>query len=76
MLIEITCPIFRCAEDEQIFFSRLYDFPNVVSVAIKPSCVYLTLADTANKTVVGDLKNICNMWGATFKPLTNDRSCS
>jgi len=71
MLIEIASPIFKCAEDENIFYSRLYGLPNFNSAVSKGSNVHLTLADTFSDAVFEELQIICDVWGATFKVVKN-----
>lgn len=69
MLIEISGPVFRCEEDEKVFFSRLYGMPNYDSVIGKGLNLYLTLTENSKETVIEELQAICNMWGTTFKVL-------
>jgi len=69
MIIEIPGPVFKCDEDENIFFSRLYAMPGFNGVTGKGLNLYLTLTDHAQETVIDELQEICNMWGTTFKVL-------
>ena len=69
MLIEISVPVFKCEEDENVFFSRLYELPNYDSVIGKGLNLYLRLTENPNETVIEELQVICNMWGTTFRVL-------
>jgi len=71
MLIEIASPIFKCEEDENIFFSRLYGLPNFNSAISKGLNVHLTLADTSNDAAFEELQIICDVWGTAFKVVKN-----
>jgi hypothetical protein len=66
MLIKIAGPIFRCDEDETIFFSRLYEIPGFDNVRGQGLCPYLNLADTYQESALKELQSICNMWGTSF----------
>jgi hypothetical protein len=66
MLIKIAGPIFRCDEDETIFFSRLYEIPGFDNVRGQGLCLYLNLADTYQESALKELQSICNMWGTSF----------
>lgn len=69
MLIEIPGPVFKCEEDENIFFSRLSEIPGFDSVNGKGLNLYLTLAENPDESILEALQEICNMWGTTFKVL-------
>lgn len=66
MLIEIAGPIFRCEDDEAIFFSRLSELPGFDSVRRQGLSLYLSLADAYRESALNELQSICNMWGASF----------
>ena len=69
MLIEIPGPVFKCKDDENIFFSRLSEIPGFDSATGKGENLYLTLSENTGETVLAELQEICNMWGTTFKVL-------
>ena len=69
MLIEISVPVFKCEEDENVFFSRLYELPNYDSVLGKGLNLYLRLTENPKEAVIEELQVICNMWGTTFRVL-------
>jgi len=72
MLIEIASPIFKCAEDENIFFLRLYKLPDFDGVINKGRKVSLTLTDIFNDAAFEELQIICDIWDTSFNVLKND----
>lgn len=70
MIIEITAPVCKCAEDETIFFSRLRGIPGYDNVVGKGLNLYLTLEIASEKEVIDALQDICNMWNTTFKVIS------
>ena len=69
MLFEIVGPVFKCADDEGIFFSRLYELPGYENVIGKGRNLYLNFSANPNEAVLHQLKEICNNWHTTFKPV-------
>lgn len=72
MLIEIMGAIFKCEEDKNIFFSRLYELPNYDRVITKGLTVHLSLKDTANDNALEEIQTICDIWGCVLNVLEND----
>ncbi len=72
MYIEIAGLIFKCAEDENIFMSRLYELQSIDSVVSKGANVYLTLNNLFNDAVLEEVQIICDIWGSTFKFIKDD----
>ena len=71
-VVAIAGPVFRCAEDEHVFLSRLRGLTGVVGVVGRDGGFYLTLAGKPHATMANELREICNMWHATFK-IVNER---
>lgn len=69
MLIEIAGPIFKCEEDKNVFFSRLYGLPSFDSVMSQGVGLLLTLNDNSTDELIDRINEICNMWGTAFKVL-------
>ncbi|WP_067986984.1 hypothetical protein [Neptuniibacter pectenicola] len=80
MLIEISAPVFKCEEDENIFFLRIQGLPNYKHVAIHESCLQVTLLEpvvassvqgnVASVSAMNELQEICDIWGTRFRILT------
>ncbi|KXJ50412.1 MAG: hypothetical protein AXW15_05335 [Neptuniibacter sp. Phe_28] len=80
MLIEISAPVFKCEEDENIFFLRIQGLPNYKHVAIHESCLQVTLLEpvvvssvqgnAASVSAMDELQEICDIWGTRFRILT------
>jgi hypothetical protein len=69
MKIEISGPFFKCEEDENIFFSRLYSLPGYDSVVGKGSYLYLTLKHDSKNQALNQVQEICDFWNTTYKVL-------
>lgn len=69
MIIEITGPVFRCKEDENIFLSRLYELPYFINLINKGVNLHLTLKECTKEEVMDAVQLVCDMWGTTFKVL-------
>ncbi|MAT94222.1 MAG: hypothetical protein CME59_16695 [Halioglobus sp.] len=69
MQFEITRPVFRCAEDEQIFLGRLQALPGLESVAGNDTHILLRLAPGAEAVVVAQLSEICALWHTRYAPV-------
>jgi len=75
MQIEIEYPIFKCADDEAIFFSRLAEVPGYEQVVGKTvgntvgknRQLYLTVKDGVEPEVTQELQSICDCWHTTFR---------
>ncbi|MCB1637148.1 MAG: hypothetical protein KDI51_21360, partial [Xanthomonadales bacterium] len=52
MLFEIVGPVFKCADDEGIFFSRLYELPGYENVIGKGRNLYLNFSANPNEAVL------------------------
>lgn len=74
MLIEITAPIFKCKDDENIFFSRLQDLKNIASVTNKIKdkvlVLHVTLSPSSQGYNIEKLQEICDIWGTNFTVIT------
>jgi hypothetical protein len=70
MLIEIAGPVFKCEDDKNIFFSRLYEMPNFEGVVGLGTSFHLTLTDIPGETVMVELQTVCDMWGTNFTVLS------
>lgn len=66
MVIEITGPIFKCVEDENIFFERIYALPGYEAVVGRDRNLYLTIKNWSGKEVAEELQEICNIWNISF----------
>jgi len=71
MIIEIAAPIFKCKADQNIFFSRLHELTSFNKVIGKGINVYLTLTNPPEQDDFEILEEICNIWGTTFKVISN-----
>ena len=69
MLVKIVVPVFRCKEDENIFFSRLYDLSGFDQIISKGGQLYLTLVDVDEEETEAEIQEICAVWGAVFEVL-------
>lgn len=67
--VEIVGPVFKCAEDENIFFSRLYDLKGYVNVVGKGLNLYLKFESEFTRECLTELQEICDIWNTTFKSL-------
>ncbi|MAY03200.1 MAG: hypothetical protein CMQ38_09535 [Gammaproteobacteria bacterium] len=67
MLIKISSPVFKCADDENIFFSRLAALPGYSHVIQKGPELQLYLKDELDSKASKTLQEICDTWGATYK---------
>jgi hypothetical protein len=67
MKIEILAPVFKCAEDESIFFSRLYSLPGYDSVVGKDRILYLILEDGSANVAINEVQEICDIWNTTYR---------
>ncbi len=70
--IEISGLIFKCAADESIFISRLYELHGIDNVVSKGVNVHLALSNTFNEAAFKELQIICDIWGSTFKVINNE----
>ncbi|TNC83163.1 MAG: hypothetical protein C9356_01590 [Oleiphilus sp.] len=69
MKIEIKSPFFKCEEDENVFFTRLYALPGFESVMGNGGSVYLILKNGSESVVVKQVQDICDFWNTKFKVL-------
>lgn len=69
MKIEILRPIFKCEEDENIFFSRLYSLPGYDTVVGKGRSLYLTLKNGSENATVNKVQETCDIWNTTYRVL-------
>ncbi len=67
--VEIVGPVFKCEEDENIFFSRLYALQGYVNVVGKGLNLYLKLKTEFAQECLVELEEICNIWNTTFNSL-------
>jgi len=70
MLFEIVSPVFRCADDEDVFLSRLCELPCYDKVVVKGRNLYLHIAADADGVLIDQLQEICSFWHTTFKPVS------
>jgi hypothetical protein len=70
MLFEIAAPVFRCADDENIFLSRLCELPGYDKVIVKGRNLHLQISANPDETLIAQLQEICNFWHTTFKPVS------
>lgn len=66
MVIEIAGPVFKCSEDENIFFERIYALPGYKEVVGRGRNLYLTIKDLSGKEIAQELREICNIWNTSF----------
>lgn len=66
MLIEIAGPVFKCSEDENIFFERIYSLPGYEGVVGRGGNLYLTIAEVSGKVALEEIQAICDFWNTTF----------
>lgn len=66
MVIEIPAPVFKCAEDENVFFSRIYGLPGYDHIEGQGRNLCLTLKNHPEEAAVEELQEICNIWNTTF----------
>ena len=69
MLIRILTPIFKCQEDQNIFFSRLRGLPGYESAVGRAEGFHLTLTGQAEQEAIEELNALCDVWNTTFEVL-------
>ncbi|GHA13897.1 hypothetical protein GCM10008090_24590 [Arenicella chitinivorans] len=69
MKIEIAGPVFKCAEDEKVFFSRVCSLPGYDSVVGKGRNLCILLKSSREGSVCDELSDICDMWNTTYRVL-------
>lgn len=67
MLVEITAPVFKCAEDERVFLTRLRELSGYQSVVGKDQRFHLTLAGVSEEQVLAQLGEVCAIWHTQFE---------
>lgn len=67
MIFTITKPVFKCSDDENIFFERIYALNGYESVIGEGSALYLTVCDSSTKEATAEIQDICKIWNTTFQ---------
>ena len=67
MIIEIQCPVFKCADDEYIFFSRLNSLSGCENVIRKGRHLHLRLGRAIDFEGANELQKICDYWGTCYE---------
>lgn len=66
MEFEILGPTFKCQEDENVFFSRIYSLPGYDNVVGQGRYLYLTVKNQPDRLVVNQVQEICEFWNTEF----------
>jgi len=66
MLVEITAPVFKCAEDERVFLTRLRELPGYQGVVGRDQRYQLTLAGVSEGEVQEQLGEVCAIWHTRY----------
>lgn len=66
MVIKIAEPVFKCGEDEDIFFDRIYALPGYETVIGRDRNLYLSIKELSGKIAAEELQEICDIWNTTF----------
>jgi hypothetical protein len=67
MYIEIAGPVFKCRDDEAVFFGRLEALAGYESVVWQAPNVLLTLRGEPCQERVEALGEICAFWNLSYK---------
>ena len=69
MELEILGPTFKCSEDENVFFSRIYSLPGYDNVVGHGRYLYLTLKNNPDHSALIQIQEICEFWNTEFRLL-------
>ena len=67
-MFELIPPVFRCAEDEQVFYGRLHELPGLASLVVGNGRIRLQFTPGEEALVIEQLREICDVWHASFAP--------
>lgn len=67
MVIEIETPVFKCADDSNIFFARLAELPGYDCVIGKDESLSLHVAEGAEEAVLVELQKVCDVWNTRWE---------
>lgn len=71
MNVELKTPIFKCSDDESIFFSRLYALPAYNGISGERRKLIISLNKADEKETLNQLHEICDIWNTSFKVVSN-----
>ncbi len=67
MNIELSAPVFRCREEEAIFYERLSALAGCEKVVVCTQCVAVTIGDDCAARALDELGEICAIWNLSFE---------
>ncbi|MFD2231864.1 hypothetical protein [Alkalimarinus sediminis] len=67
MKIEIKGVIFKCKEDERVFFSRIHALPGFKCVAEEGGCLHLVIEVGADPSLEEKIQEICDIWNTVYR---------
>lgn len=69
MKVEISCPVFRCENEKEIFFARLCALPGIKNLEVGAQHLCFQLNPNCAHDLVGEIENLCDAWGVGFRLL-------
>ena len=66
-IVEITKPVFKCKEDENIFLMRLSEVSDCENIIDKNSHFLLVTRASNLQLIETQIQEICDIWNSSYK---------
>ena len=69
----LTKPIFKCRTDEKIFFQRLREVKNLLTITPKDEKLWLSCPDAHSHYVLKEIQTLSDIWNCEFIVTTSPK---